>query len=624
MGKLEMAELVGTSNQVLEVDLSAEKFSVYHVTEAERKMYLGGKGLGLKLLYDRLQPGIDPLSEDNIIAFMPGVLSGTRAHCGGRFAAITKSPLTGIMGFSSCGGPFGAQLKTAGWDGLLIKGKAKKPTYLHITKDGIEFKNAIELWGNGTFLAQEKLGGKNAGTLIIGPAGENLVRYANIISGHRFLGRTGMGAVMGSKNLKAIIAIGGEYQVVPHNQKLFDSIWKKAKRYIDRNYVTSVAYRQFGTSYGMNLMNRANGLPVNNFQYSSHPLAAELSGEKLKASHHTRHYTCKPCTIYCSKKGHFNGKVQVVPEYETLSMMGANLGIFDTNQIAEWNQMCSELGMDSISTGNVLGWAMEATEKGIFKSNLKFGSPQGVTKTLCDIAEGKGLGKELGLGVRWLSQKYGGKDFTMHIKGLELSAHDPRACFGQGLAYATANRGGHHLSAYVVGAEIILGLMKPGTGRAKAAFTKFLESFFCCVNSLHTCLFTMYAYIFESPLVKYTPKPILAFVMQNLPKVAIRLIDTSLYAKQWSAVTGIKISNKDFLKAGSRIHVLERYMNTREGISRKDDTLPPRLLNKPRVGDLKNQTVPLDKMLDQYYKLRGYDKNGIPKKKTLTKLNIEY
>jgi aldehyde:ferredoxin oxidoreductase len=617
-----MADISGTSNKVLEVDLSSKEFSIYHVTETERTMYLGGKGLGLKLLYDRMKPGINPLGEDNIIAFMPGVLAGTRAHCGGRLAAVSKSPLTGIMAFSSCGGPFAAQLKTAGWDGLLIKGKATQPTYLEITSTGVAFKDAKHLWGRDTFVTQNKLGGKKAGTLIIGVAGENLVRYANIISGHRFLGRTGMGAIMGSKNLKAIVALGGEYKIIPKNQKLFDKAWKKAKKYLDSNYVTSVAYRKFGTSSGTNLMNRANGLPVNNFKSGNHQLASEVSGERMKEKHNTKYYTCKPCTIYCGKKGDFNGEVRIVPEYETVSLLGTNLGIFDSNQIAEWNHACGELGMDTISVGNTIGWLMEAAEKGLVKSDLKFGSAKGVSDTLKNIASGNGFGKEMGLGVRALSDKYGGKDFAMHVKGLEISGYDSRACFGQGLAYATANRGAHHLSAYVVGLEVILGLLNPYTTRAKAEFTKFFESLTCCINSLHACLFTMYAYPFETPVPKYTPKPILAFAMQNLPNIAIQLIDFSLYAKQWSAMTGEKISNRDFLKAGSRIHVLERYMNTREGISRKDDTLPPRLLNESRPGDPKKRTVPLEKMLDKYYKLRGYDENGIPKEKTLRGLGI--
>ena len=617
-----MKNIVGSSNRVLEIDLSSKKFNIYIISETERKMYLGGKGLGLKLVYDRIKPGIDPLGEENIIAFMPGVLSGTRAHCGGRLAAVTKSPLTGIMAFSSCGGPFSAQLKTSGWDGLLIKGKANHPIYLTITSSGVIFEDAKELWGQDTFIVQEKLGGKNAGTLIIGRAGENLVRYANIISGHRFLGRTGMGAVMGSKNLKAIVAIGGEYKILPKNQKLFDKVWEKAKKYINSNYVTSVAYRNFGTSSSTNLMNKANGLPINNFLASNHDSASEVSGERMKEKHNTRYYTCKPCSIYCGKKGDFNGKVLVVPEFETISLLGTNLGIFDSNQIAEWNHICSELGMDTISVGNIIGWVMEATEKGLVKSDLKFGSPNGVTQALYDIANRSGFGKEMGLGVRALSEKYGGKDFAIQVKGLEMSAYDPRGCFGQGLAYATANRGAHHLSAYIVGLEIILGLLKPHTIRAKADFTAFFESLTCCINSLHTCIFTMYAYSFETPIPKYTPKFILAFVMQNLPKIAIQLVDYSLYTKQWSAMTGIKISNREFLKAGSRIHVLERYMNTREGISRKDDTLPARLLKEGRLDDPKRKTVPLEKMLKKYYKLRKYDNNGIPTKKLLKNLDI--
>jgi len=617
-----MKELYGPSNKVIEIDLSSRTVTVYTVKEEERKLYLGGKGLGMKLLSDRMKPGIDPMGEENILAFMPGVLMGTGAACSARFAAVTKSPLTGIFASSSCGGPFGMSLKTAGWDGLLIKGKSPKPVYLYITAEGPEFRDAENLWGMDALSAQKQITDKNSNALVIGPAGENGVRFANIVTGERHIGRTGMGAVMGSKYLKAVVAKGGDFRILPKNQARFDKIKKKAASYIKSNPMTSQVYTAFGTPANTNLSNSAGILPVKNFSEGMHDEAYKISGENMKEVFHTKHHTCKPCSILCGKKGTFGDKELPVPEFETVGLMGSNIGVFDPLRIAEWNRICSETGMDTISTGSTLAWVMEASEKGLVKSNLKFGSPEGVSEALHDIAYGRGFGKDMGEGVRALSQKYGGEDFAIHVKGLEMAAYDPRGAFGQGLSYAVANRGACHLSAYLVALEVYFNLLKPYTTKAKPEFVRFFESLTCCINSLHTCQFTMYAYTFEPPLTKYTPKTLLGFMMQNLPGIAVKLVDFSTYTSLWSAVTGIDISDAEFLKAGDRIHVLERYMNTREGISRKDDTLPPRLLKEGRKSDTNKRTVPLEKMLDKYYKIRGYDSNGIPTESTLKRLGI--
>ena len=617
-----MKELYGPSNKVIEIDLSSRTVTVYTVKEEERKLYLGGKGLGMKLLSDRMKPGIDPMGEENILAVMPGVLMGTGAACSARFAAVTKSPLTGIFASSSCGGPFGMSLKTAGWDGLLIKGKSPKPVYLYITAEGPEFRDAEKLWGMDALSAQKQITDKNSNALVIGPAGENGVRFANIVTGERHIGRTGMGAVMGSKYLKAVVAKGGDFKILPKNQARFDKIKKKAASYIKSNPMTSQVYTAFGTPANTNLSNSAGILPVKNFSEGMHDEAYKISGENMKEVFHTKHHTCKPCSILCGKKGTFGDKELPVPEFETVGLMGSNIGVFDPLRIAEWNRICSETGMDTISTGSTLAWVMEASEKGLVKSNLKFGSPEGVSEALHDIAYGRGFGKDMGEGVRALSQKYGGEDFAIHVKGLEMAAYDPRGAFGQGLSYAVANRGACHLSAYLVALEVYFNLLKPYTTKAKPEFVRFFESLTCCINSLHTCQFTMYAYTFEPPLTKYTPKTLLGFMMQNLPGIAVKLVDFSTYTALWSAVTGIDISDAEFLKAGDRIHVLERYMNTREGISRKDDTLPPRLLKEGRKSDTNKRTVPLEKMLDKYYKIRGYDSNGIPTESTLKRLGI--
>jgi len=618
-----MPEILGTSNKILEVNLTDRQVEIYPVEYRERKLYLGAKGLGLKLLFDRLRPGIDPLGPENIIALMPGVLMGTQTPCSGRFEAIAKSPLTGIMGTASCGGPFGMALKTAGWDGVLIKGRAERPTYLHISKDGVSFKDAEFIWGQDTAAAQDALSGKRTGVLVIGPAGEHMVRFANIASGSRFLGRGGLGAVMGSKNLKAVVAQGGAFKITPHDPVKLTRIRKRAVSYINRNRITGDHYRKHGTNANVRLNLKSMILPINNFSDGRHEMADRVSGETMAAKHDFRHHSCKPCTIRCGHIGAFGGEEMTVPEYETVGLLGTSLGIFDSTRIAQWNRICNRLGMDTISAGSTLAWVMEATGKGLVKSDLRFGSPEGVAQALENIAYQRGFGVKMALGSRKLSETYGGRNFAMQVKGLELAAYDPRGCFGQGLAYAVANRGGCHLSAYLVAQEVYFELLKPNAVRAKAEWVKFFEDLTCCINALQTCQFTMYAYVLESPLTRYTPDSILGPLMQYLPSVAIPLVDYSIYTGLWNAVTGITISGRDFIKAGERIHVLERYMNCREGIRRKDDTLPGRLLSEGRVSDPEKRTVPLDKMLPRYYRLRGYDADGVPTPETLRRLEIE-
>ncbi len=623
-----MKQIRGTSNKILEIDLSTQSHEIYKVTPLERRHYLGAKGLGLKLLYDRMTPGIDPLGPDNIVAFMPGVLMGTGGPCSGRFEAITKSPLTGIMITSSCGGPFGLALKTAGWDGLIIKGKANSFLYLDITEHGVEYEDAKDLRGMEIPDAQAVLDDNQKGTrqkaksVVIGPAGENLVRYANMASGHRFLGRGGLGAVMGSKNLKAVRVTGGAYAIKPYKSAQFKKIKAKANKYISQNKFTGDIYPKYGTSSNVQPCLDAGILPINNFKIDKHEKAHQVTGENIAQNHDTKHHTCKPCSIRCGHKGSFKAGNMPVPEYETIGLMGTSLGIFDIDIIARFNQVCARLGLDTISAGGTLAWVMEAASKGLIKSDLKFGSSDGIIKTLEDIASMKDFGAKMAMGTKALSLEYGGQDFAMHVKGLEMAAYDPRGSFGQGLAYAVANRGGCHLSSYLVAQEIYFKLLSPDSCYGKAKWVKFFEDLTCCINCLQTCQFTMFAFLMEPPLSKYTPDFILGMLMKLLPAAAIPLVDFSLYMNLWSSVTGINISNAEFIKAGERVHVLERYMNTREGISRHDDTLPERLLKQGRNSDPHKKVVPLDKMLAQYHKLRGDDEDGIPLPETLKNLDI--
>lgn len=617
-----MENIIGTSNKILEIDLSSKTFDMYTVSKEERKMYIGGKGLGLKLLYERMPPKVDPLGPDNIIAFMPGVLMGTGAPCSGRFAAVTKSPLTGLMASSTCGGPFGMELKTAGWDGLLIKGQSDTPLIIEITSSNVQFKDASGLWGKEISEAQQMLG-KKGKALIIGPAGENLVRYANIASRNRFLGRAGMGAVMGAKKLKAILAFGKVYKIQPANQTKFEKVSARAAKYINDNPNTAIANREFGTPSIVNWSNASGILPVRNFTEGTSDSAYKLSGEEIKRKFSPNHHPCKGCIILCGKQAVFNGQKMNVPEYETLGLLGANLGIFDPEHVARWNHRCGELGMDTMSVGGTLAWVMEATEKGLVESKLKFGSPDNIDEALDNIVYGRGLGKDMAMGTKGISELYGGKEFAMHVKGLEIAAYDPRGSYGTGLGYAVANRGGCHLAATMMVHENNLAILDPYQTYGKAHWVAANEDLWACINSLQTCLFTSYAYLNEQWLLKFNPWIYTRFTAQYLPQVSLKITDNAkIYRLFWEAVTGIKISKSDFLKAGKRICVLERYMNTREGISRKDDTLPARLLTEGRTCDAEKRTVPLEKMLNDYYKIRGYTPDGKPTQTLLAQLGI--
>lgn len=620
-----MDEIVGTCDCLLDVDLTARSVSRFSVPPEDHARYLGGKGLALKLLYDRVSPGADPLGGDNIVAVMTGPLTGTGAPCSGRFAAVTRSPLTGLFCSSSCGGPFGLALKTAGYDGMLLRGRSYAPVVVEILDDDVLFRDASHLWGLDTVETQNRLEpGKKDGALVIGPAGENIVRFANVASGHRFLGRGGLGAVFGAKGIKAVLARGGRYRIVPARPRAFAATGEEAVRRIQANRFTADLYRNFGTNANTRPCNAAGLLPIRNFRQGSHSETAAISGEAMRDRYETRHSTCKPCTILCGHRGTYPGGARrSIPEYESVHLLGSNLGIFDPDRIAAFNDRCSRLGMDTISTGATLAFAMEAAERGCWETGLRFGSAEGIEEMIADIAHRRGIGDDLAEGTRRLSRKVGGEDLAMHVKGLELAAYDPRGSWGQGLAYAVANRGGCHLSAYMVSLEILTGLLHPFRTGAKAEFVRFLESLTCGINSLQTCQFTLYAYLLEAPLTKYTPRFLLAFLMQHFPKIALRLTFFRPYPRLWAAATGKRMSSAGFLAAGDRIHVLERWMNTREGVSRSDDTLPDRLLRQPREDDATGRTVPLEEMLEGYYRLRGYDRNGIPTRRTLRKLGIE-
>lgn len=616
----------GVSNHYLEIDLTSETWKVFHLTNEDLCQYIGGKGIGLKLYYDRVDnlASIDPLGPENLLCLAMGPLNGTGAPCSNRFDAVTKSPLTGIMVTSSCGGAFGFACKTAGWDGVILSGASKVPTILSIDYTGVHFSPAGDLWGLDTREVQEALQlTPRQEALVIGPAGEHQVLYANMCSGHRFLGRGGVGAVMGAKNLKAIVANGRDYQIEPALPDAFKKVAARLGTYNERN-AFSKKYRLFGTNANTRPSIPAGYAPVYNFQDRTDPRIEHVSGEAMAKRYKTRSSACDHCIILCGHKGTYpDGVMRQIPEYETVGMFGPNIGNFDPDLIGVWNEEMNLLGLDTISTGGTLAWAMEASQKGIVETELAFERFDNISQTLKQIAYREGFGNELANGSRWLSKKYGGEEFACQVKGMEMAAYDPRGSWGQGLSYAVNNRGGCHLGSFLIGPEAMFGFLNPYSTHNKAAWAIFFENLYSAMNSLQICQFTAFSIILEPFIAKYTPKALLSLVMRLSPKIAIALMDWSILSDLFYSVTGLRMNKKELLHAGQRIQVLERYMNTLMGIDRKDDTLPDRFLLDPKSNHKKRSVVALKPMVRNYYRLRGYDDNGRPYMHTLEQLNIQ-
>ncbi len=614
-------KLIPNPTKILFIDLGSNQVNTMEISQENLKLYLGGKGLAYKILYellkDRLNTAIDPLSPDNPIIFMTGPLTGTGFPLSSRFSAVSKSPLTNLFGSSNSGGPFGIALKTCGYMGLVLTGKAEKPVKIIIDGDKVSIESAEELWGKTTLETLEALKATpRDGTLVIGPAGENLVRYACIRSGDRFLGRLGFGAVLGSKKVKAILVKHQNVKIEISDKKKFESLKKTVINKIKTNPMAR-SFKRYGTNTYILLNKEVKILPCKNFSQIE-PLEEvyKNSGPYIEEHFELKPNPCPTCAIVCGQKMKLGDKWVHRPEYETNALFGPNMLIFDIVKVAEINEICNELGLDTISTAGTIAYLMEAEEKGILHSGLKFGDAEKVKSFIKDIVYGRTeLAKEAGKGSRYLAEKYGGNEFAIQVKGLEIAAYDPRNSVGHGLNYAVANRGGCHLSAPVFPVEAHLKFMNPHSPKGKATIVIFMENLFNTLNSIITCVFTTLPYMMEDPIIKLSPKPGIRFLMKYFTSLTTNFLNISIYKGIFEAVSGIKLSKKEFLKAGGRIHLLERYLNITQGLTKEQDTLPERFLTEIKP-------VPLAQMLKDYYKKRGYDENGKPKKETLRKVGI--
>ncbi len=588
------------NNKVLRIDLTSEGIKSEALSDEILNQYLGGRGLGVKLLSDSVKKGIDPLGPENILVFSVGPLTSTIVPTSGRSSLVTKSPLTNTIMHSNSGGLWGSILKKCGYDALYITGRLEgEPGYILINGEEVEIKRAKELWGLTTEEAVEKVRAfeGECQALVIGPAGENLVRIASIMNqAHRAFGRGGVGAVMGSKNLKAIVVKNGikkfQGKDIEHLKKLNRVALDKVKVFP----ITSQGLKLFGTAVMMKVINSFGMLPINNNQMAYTNQIDAVSGEKLREDFLEKDEGCYACPIRCGRMtntGEMKGKG---PEFESLWALGPQCGIFDLKIITHANYLCNSLGLDTISTGNTISCAMELQQRGLLNDSLiKFGNTKILGDLIKKVAMQEGIGKEMAEGSLKFSEKYNGTQYAMQVKGMELPAYDPRGAMGQALNFATSNRGACHLTGYLIGMEL-LGVPKlidrfSIAGKADQLVLRQNQS--AAEDSLGVCKFVGFA------------------------------VGIDFQVRFLQAVTGIEFTIPELVKIGERIYNLERLFNAREGFSRKEDTLPLRFLKEPLTeGPSKGRVVPLDNLLEGYYQVRQWDMDGIPTDGLLDELDL--
>lgn len=600
----------GFIGRILRVNLTTGDVKTEPINWEWARKFFGGKGLAAKYLYEELSAGTDPLSPENMMIFMTGPLTGTVSPCSGKHVVVSKSPASGTFLDCYAGGYWGAELKYAGFDGVIIRGRASKPVYLWIHDGEAEIRDASHLWGKDTHETEKALKeelGKDVKVCSIGPAGENLVKFACITNDlFRQAARGGIGAVMGSKNLKAIAVEGHGGVWVPDIEKFVEV----CKSVIDEDVLGREDDHGWaitdGTPIIVGLSQGTALFPTRNFQTGVFEDAEKIGSDAVKAVTVARK-ACFNCPLACGnitliKEGRFAGTLVEGPEYETLALTGSNCGIGDLGAIARFNLLCDRLGIDTISAGNVVAFAMELYERGILTKedtgglDLRFGNVDAYIQMPELIAYKRGIGELLAEGVRTAAERIGkgAEKYALHVKGVEYPGYDPRGSYGMALAYATADRGCCHLRAWIV-ADEAFGDMPPYTFDGKPERVIFLENRNSVKWSLIICDFY--------------------------------LVDYPVMSKLVSACTGWDVSPEELKIAGERIWNLTRLFNVREGFSRKDDTVPPRITTEELPdGVAKGQKIKLEEFeaaLSRYYQLRGWDENGIPTEEKLKELGLK-
>ena len=586
--------MFGFYGRILTVNLTDGSFEIEPLKEETCEQALGGKGLATHLLLSRNRPGVDPLSEENHLIFATGPVCQSSLWGSSRYGVFTKSPQTGFYSESYAGGRVPEAMDAAGFDAIVVTGKAKKPTALSVHPEGCNFFDASDLWGAETYRTEdearkrfsiEKPGFRRPGAVVIGPAGERLVRFAVIESDYwRSAGRTGVGTVMGSKLLKAVVFQGDRRRSLADPE----GVAAYAKEFLRRNqeHPAVKAYKALGTTMVLKMTQRANALPSRYWSQGSVDHWEKISGERLHQDHRVKPSACLKCFLACGRmatisSGRHKGLVIEGPEYETLYAFGALCMVEDVGEIAYLNDLCDRLGLDTISAGNLCAFAMEAAKRKKIDYPIEYGDADGIAKLLHMIARREGIGEVLAEGIVHASKVWDLEDIAVHVKGLEPAGYDPRTLKGMGLAYATSDRGACHLRTTFFRPELA-GLSPPDEIQGKAEMLVDYEDRLNLFDALILCRFYRDLYPWE-----------------ELEKV-IHL------------VTGKRSSKRELQKIASRIADMTRTFNLREGLKPEHDRLPQRLHREPLPSGQRLTEDELQHMVEEYYRLRGWDEKGVP------------
>jgi aldehyde:ferredoxin oxidoreductase len=596
--------LKGWNGRLLRVDLTKGKTKVQEYSEELAKKFVGGRGLAIKILWDELKPGIDPLSPENMLIFATGPYSGFVMPNSGKMVVASKSPLTGGYGDGNLGTMASPNMRKCGLDAVVVTGKAKKPSYLYVEDDKAEIRDATDLWGKDSYEAEAKLKerhGRGCGVLMIGASGENLCRLATVVSQEgRAGGRPGMGAVMGSKNLKALV-FKGTKELPAFDAEKVRQLGKDGFQDI-LQYDNYKFWKRQGTMATVEWCQNATTLPTRNFSEGVFDKAADIDGNTMEAMTVSQR-GCPNCNMICGNVVLDTEGEESELDYENVVMLGSNIGIGDLKQVAKLNRMCDMLGLDTIGAGNTMGFAMEASEKGLTDLDLKFGDFEGAKKFLEDLAYMRGHGELFGLGTKKAAEELGGgsAEWAMHVKGLECSGYDCHLCPGMSLSFGTSPIGAHHKDAWVISWEISSGTRReygPEKADKVIEFQRIRGGMF---ESLVGCRF---------PWIE------LGFELDHYPKY-------------FEAATGIPVTLDEMWELGDRIYALIRAFWVREFDGKWDRTMdypPERWFKEPlKEGPIAGSHLDkakYDGLLQVYYDKRGWDDRGIPTKATLEKLGL--
>jgi aldehyde:ferredoxin oxidoreductase len=611
--------MLGYHGKLLRVDLTTRETKVEDLDPTMLEKYVGGAGTGVRTLYDETGPNTDPLGPENVLIAVTGPYTGTTVPASSRHHMMARSPLTKLLGESNVGGSWAVHFKKAGFDGIVITGKSDQPVYLWIHDGGIEFRDARPVWGKDSYESAAYLKSETsekATVAVIGPAGERLARVASIPHiGHivRAAARTGLGAVMGSKNLKAMVAYGTKH--IPMAEA--DALQDATKALLPHVRKATETFSKYGTSGSIDNYEKIGNFPIKNWQQGRWPGAAKISGVAMHDTILTGRRGCLRCPIACGRhikisEGPYGPLDCEGPEYETIGTLGGACMVDDLAAVCTANGLCNRYGLDTISTGSIIAFAMEAYERGILTRqdtdgiDLVWGSGKALVEMVHKMGKREGIGKLMGEGSRRMAEALGRNavEFAIHVKGLEPSAHDPRRFFSQALSYGTAARGACHNASWSHAYELSLTMPEIGIPEAqdpyqiegKAEFTVKLQNLMSMMDTLILCRFTQVG------------KAVTVTNMVN-----------------WlNLITGWDMDTAAFMETGERVFNLKRLYNTRLGVSRKDDFLPPRFLTLKRTGEeLTNQLPPMGELLADYYAYRGWTEDGIPGPKTLVSLGLD-